>query len=64
MPIARLSIMEGRTEQEIAALINAVTTAIHETLNAPHRNIRVLIDEVPFTHWGIGGETAAMLGER
>ena len=63
MPIARLSIMEGRDEKEVAALIAAVTEAIHRSLNAPHRNIRVLVDEVPYTHWGIAGKSAAELGE-
>lgn len=63
MPIARLSIMEGRSEQEIATLIDAVTQAIHASLQAPHRNIRVLVEVVPFTQWGIGGKTAAELGE-
>ena len=62
MPIARLSIMEGRSEQEIATLIQAVTEAIHTTLDAPHHNIRVLVDVVPCAQWGIGGQTAAALG--
>ncbi len=64
MPIARLSIMEGRNEEEVARLIAAVTEAIHQSLGAPHRNIRVLVEEVPLTHWGIGGKSAAELGER
>lgn len=64
MPIARLSIMEGRTKEEIADLITAVTEAMHNSLGAPHRNIRVLVDEVPLSHWGIGGSTAESLGEK
>jgi 4-oxalocrotonate tautomerase len=63
MPIARIAIMEGRSEHEIASLIDAVTEAIHASLGAPHRNIRVLIEVVPLTQWGIGGKTAAELGE-
>ncbi len=63
MPIARLSIMEGRSDEEIAGLIAAVSQAIHQSLNAPLANIRVLVDEVPLGHWGIGGRSAADLGE-
>lgn len=63
MPIARISIMQGRSPEEIAVLIDAVTEAIHHSLQAPHANIRVLVDEVPLSHWGIRGKTAAELGE-
>ncbi|QIM47746.1 2-hydroxymuconate tautomerase family protein [Pusillimonas sp. DMV24BSW_D] len=64
MPIARLSIMEGRSDEDVAKLIAAVTEAIHASLDAPHQNIRVLVDEVPRTHWGIAGVSAAERGER
>lgn len=63
MPIARLSIMEGRSTEEVADLIDAVTEAIHQSLRAPRPNIRVLVDEVPLSHWGIAGKTASELGE-
>lgn len=63
MPVARLSIMEGRNEAEIAQLIAAVTEAIHKSLGAPHRNIRVLVEQVPRSQWGIAGKTALELGE-
>jgi 4-oxalocrotonate tautomerase len=63
MPIARVSIMDGRTDEEKAALIAAVTEALHQSIGAPYENIRVLIDEVPRTQWGIGGRTAQALGK-
>ncbi|TFL11419.1 4-oxalocrotonate tautomerase [Pusillimonas caeni] len=63
MPIARLSIMQGRSAEEVAELIDAVTEAIHQSLRAPRSNIRVLVDEVPLSHWGISGKTALELGE-
>jgi len=62
MPIANLSILEGRNEEQIAALIEAVTEAIHQSLSAPRESIRVLVSEVPRTHWGIGGQSAKALG--
>jgi 4-oxalocrotonate tautomerase len=63
MPIARISIMEGRTDEQKAALIAAVTEAIHQSVAAPYENIRVLLDEVPRSQWGIGGKTALALGK-
>lgn len=63
MPIANLSIMEGRNEEQIAALIEAVTEAIHTSLSAPRENIRVIVSEVPRSHWGIAGKSAKELGK-
>lgn len=64
MPIANLSILEGRNEEQIAALIEAVTEAIHQSLAAPRESIRVLVSEVPRTHWGIAGQSAKALGRQ
>ena len=63
MPIANLSIMEGRNEEQIAALIEAVTEAIHTSLSAPRENIRVIVSEVPRSLWGIAGKSAKELGK-
>jgi len=62
MPFAVLHILEGRDEAMKAALIAAVTDAISTTLGAPRETIRVLIQEVPKTQWGIGGKTVKNLG--
>jgi 4-oxalocrotonate tautomerase len=64
MPIARVSIMEGRSDEQIAEVIRAVTEALHRSLDAPYENIRVLVEQVPRTQWGIGGRTAAALGRK
>lgn len=62
MPIIRVSMMEGRTAQQIEEMIQAVTEAVHRTLDAPAESVRVLVDEIPKTHWGIAGKTAKKLG--
>ena len=62
MPLIHVEIMEGRTETQVADLIKNLTTATEETLKVPRENIRVIVKEVPKTHWGIGGETAKNLG--
>ncbi|MDB5824887.1 MAG: 2-hydroxymuconate tautomerase [Herminiimonas sp.] len=62
MPIAQIQIIEGRTEEQIETMIIEVTQAIARSLNAPPESVRVLVNEVPNTHWGIGGKTAKRLG--
>ncbi|MES2535095.1 MAG: 2-hydroxymuconate tautomerase [Pseudomonadota bacterium] len=62
MPFAQISIIEGRSPEQIEAMIHEVTDAIHRSIGAPVETIRVLVEELPSTHWGIGGKTAKSLG--
>lgn len=62
MPIAHIRILEGRTPEQVASVIAEVTQALHRSLGAPVESVRVLVEEVPKSHWGIGGKTAATLG--
>ena len=59
MPIAHIHILEGRTAVQKAKAIAAVTQALSETLDSPKERIRVLLHEVPPTHWGIAGVPAS-----
>lgn len=62
MPIMIVKLQEGRPPEKLEALIAALTEAAQQTLGAPKETIRVLIEEVPKTHWGIGGLSAKALG--
>nr|WP_306799433.1 2-hydroxymuconate tautomerase family protein [Alcanivorax quisquiliarum] len=62
MPIATIQIMEGRDEAAKAKLIAAVTDAICDSIGARREAVRVLVQEIPKSQWGIGGETAEALG--
>jgi 4-oxalocrotonate tautomerase len=55
MPIVNIQIMQGRPEEKVKEVIQNVTEVICATLDAPKENVRVLVSEVPKTHWGIGG---------
>jgi 4-oxalocrotonate tautomerase len=59
MPIVEVTLVNGRSQEELRAMISAVTTAVSETLAAPVQNIRVIIREVPTTHFAAGGVTIA-----
>ena len=39
-----------------------VTIAVSKSLDAPRENVRVVVTEVPKTHWVIGGKSAKQLG--
>ncbi|WP_279630266.1 4-oxalocrotonate tautomerase [Ectopseudomonas oleovorans] len=56
MPIAHVHIMEGRSDEQKEAMIREVSEALARTLDSPLDRVRVLITEVPKSHWGIGGE--------
>lgn len=62
MPLAQISIMKGRSKTAKEALIREVTDAICNSLGARREAVRVIINEVEKSHWGIGGETAENLG--
>lgn len=62
MPFAQIFLMEGRSDEQKRAVIEKVTDALVEAVGAPRENVRVWIQEVPKTQWGIAGKTAQELG--
>ncbi|WML52861.1 4-oxalocrotonate tautomerase [Neobacillus sp. PS3-12] len=59
MPLIQVNIMEGRPPEKIKALIENITDTVVETLDAPKESVRVLVNEMPRTHWGIAGVPAS-----
>ena len=62
MPVAQINILEGRTDEQKEALIHEVTDAIVRSLGAPVESVRVILNEMPKQHFGIGGQSAKKLG--
>lgn len=62
MPIMIVKLMEGRPPEKIEALIHALTEAAVQSLGAPKESVRVLVEELPKSHWGIAGQSAQALG--
>ena len=56
MPIIHVNLIEGRPKEKIAEVIENITKTVSETLDAPVENVRVLVTEIPKTHWGKAGE--------
>jgi len=62
MPIATINIIEGRDDEKKEKLIQKVSLAIAESLDTPIETVRVIINEMPKQHFGIGGKSAKKLG--
>ncbi|GAA1021680.1 4-oxalocrotonate tautomerase [Acrocarpospora pleiomorpha] len=59
MPIIDVSLLTGRTESELREMISAVHEAVVRSLGVPSASVRILVREVPPTHWAADGETIA-----
>jgi 4-oxalocrotonate tautomerase len=55
MPIIHIQLLEGRSREKIASLIASVTETVAAELDSPKDRIRVIVTEVPKSHWGAGG---------
>lgn len=62
MPIIQVNLMEGRNDEQKEALIAALTEATVQSIGAPRESVRVLLNEMPKGHFGIGGKSARALG--
>ncbi len=59
MPLVEITMIEGRPPERLRALIHDVHEAVRRSLEAPPESIRVVIREVPPTHWAAGDVTIA-----
>ena len=62
MPFAQIYMIEGRSAEQKKAVIEKVTAALVEAVDAPKENVRVWIHDVPKENWGIAGVSAKDLG--
>ncbi len=59
MPLIQVTLVEGRSPEQLRALISKLTAAVTEAIGAPKEAIRVVLNEVPDTHWAAGDVTIA-----
>ena len=57
MPIVEITMVEGRSAAQKKALMRSVTDAIVGSLSVPVGNVRIILREIPTTHFAVGGET-------
>jgi len=59
MPLIEVTLAEGRSPEKLRALISKLTDAVVETGVAKKEAVRVILREVPKSHWAAGDETLA-----
>ena len=57
MPQVTVTLAEGRSPEQIRALIHEVHSAVLRTVNTKAENIRVVVHEVPRSMWATGDVT-------
>lgn len=55
MPLIQVTLIEGRSAESKTALIRGLTDAAVDATASPRESIRVILQEVPAAHWGVGG---------
>lgn len=59
MPLIEVTLAQGRTPAQLRALIHELHSAMRRAVGAPDQSIRVVVREVPATHWAAGDVTMA-----
>ena len=59
MPLIEVTLAEGRSPEKLRALISKLNEAVVETGVAKKEAVRVILREVPKSHWAAGDETLA-----
>jgi 4-oxalocrotonate tautomerase len=59
MPLVEVTLVEGRTPDQLRTLISKLTAAVVDSVGAPQENVRVILREVQPTHWAAGDVTIA-----
>jgi 4-oxalocrotonate tautomerase len=64
MPLIQVTMIEGRSADAKAALMQALTEAAVDAIGAPRESIRIILQEVPAAHWAVGGLAKSVLGAK
>jgi 4-oxalocrotonate tautomerase family enzyme len=56
MPLIQIDVMQGLDEGQITALVELVPARYAELIEAPMARIRAIVNEVPASHWRVGGK--------
>ena len=59
MPIVTVKMLEGRTDEQKKALVEQVTAAVVETVNAPAEAVSIIIEEMAKNHYAKAGVRAS-----
>ncbi|MEK5331316.1 MULTISPECIES: 2-hydroxymuconate tautomerase [unclassified Lysinibacillus] len=57
MPFIQVTFIEGRTSEQKEQLIEEISKTVSSVFDAPLETIRVCLNEIPSSHWGISGKS-------
>jgi 4-oxalocrotonate tautomerase len=57
MPLVEVTLAEGRSADQVRAMMREVHDAVLRTVDTKSEHIRVIVREVPRTHWATGDLT-------
>ncbi|MHA1273088.1 MAG: tautomerase family protein [Promethearchaeota archaeon] len=57
MPLANIYVWKGISEEIIEKIIRGITD-VFVSVGIPEKAVEVIVNEIPKTHWGIGGQPA------
>jgi 4-oxalocrotonate tautomerase len=58
MPVVNVNVWQGFGKEKAEAVIKGITKVFVD-LDIPEDAVEVLVNEIPKTHWGIGGIPAS-----
>lgn len=64
MPHVEVTIAAGRSPDQIRAMMHEVHAAVLRTVDTRPQHIRVIVREVPRTHWATGDVTIAEMKDQ
>jgi 4-oxalocrotonate tautomerase len=59
MPLVEITLAQGRSPEMLRGLLHEVHAAVVRAVQVPDESVRVVIREVPATHWSAGDVTLA-----
>jgi 4-oxalocrotonate tautomerase len=63
MPLIDVTLTHGRSPEQVRDMIHAIHDSVHRTVGARPEHIRIIVREVPRTHWATGDVTVAEMAE-
>lgn len=55
MPLVHIDLLEGRSEEQLKALVKDVTEAISKDANVPAERIHIVLNEMKSNRYSVGG---------
>ena len=56
MPLVHIDLLEGRTDEQLRALVKDVTAAISKDANVPAERIHIVLNEMKRSRYSVAGK--------